>query len=253
MNDLELYFRNNKGRLIHKWDHYFEVYDAHFSRFRNKDVTILEIGVSQGGSLQMWKHYFGSKAKIYGIDINPECKGFEEENIKIFIGSQSDRNFLKDVVASIPSIDILIDDGGHFMKQQIISFQELFNHIKEDGVYLCEDCETSYLPEYGGGVKRPGSYIEYSKNWIDDINAWYSKEKRLPVNERTKSMKSVHFYNGIVVVEKGKTTQPVHTMTGIKSFSGPISQPAPTSIFNRIYIKNKVNRILNSLKLPYIE
>ncbi len=70
---LEEYFRNNKGRLIHKWNHYFDIYERHFNRFRNKQIVILEIGVSQGGSLQMWKNYFGSSAKIYGIDINPRC------------------------------------------------------------------------------------------------------------------------------------------------------------------------------------
>jgi cephalosporin hydroxylase len=120
MNDLEKYFRLNDKRLIHKWNHYFEVYDRHFSKYRNKDIVILEIGVSHGGSLQMWKDYFGDKAKIYGIDINPQCKEFEEENIKIFIGSQSDRNFLREVKAQIPPIDILIDDGGHTMVQQIL-------------------------------------------------------------------------------------------------------------------------------------
>ena len=97
MNDLEKYFRQNDKRLIHKWQHYFDVYDRHFSKYRNKEVVILEIGVSQGGSLQMWKDYFGDKAKIYGIDVNPNCKDLEEKNIKIFIGSQSDRKFLNEV------------------------------------------------------------------------------------------------------------------------------------------------------------
>ena len=113
MNDLERYFNENKGRLIHKWHHYFEIYDNHFKRFRDKEVVILEIGVSQGGSLQMWKNYFGPKAKIYGVDLNPKCKELEEENIKIFIGSQSDAKFLRSIKDQIPAIDILIDDGGH--------------------------------------------------------------------------------------------------------------------------------------------
>ena len=94
-SDLEEYFRNNNSRLIDKWVHYFDIYDRHFKRYRNKEINILEIGVSQGGSLLMWKDYFGDRANIYGIDINPKCKDLEEENIKIFIGSQSDRNFLR--------------------------------------------------------------------------------------------------------------------------------------------------------------
>src|SRR4051794_23411268 len=110
MNDLEKYFTENTGRHIHKWQHYFEIYDRHFSRFRGTDVHIVEIGVFRGGSLQMWKEYFGPRAKIYGIDINPACKELEEEQIEIFIGSQEDRTFLKSFTEKVPRIDILIDD-----------------------------------------------------------------------------------------------------------------------------------------------
>ena len=137
----------------------------------------MKSGYQQGGSLQMWKDYFGKDAKIYGIDINPQCKELEEPNIKILIGSQSDRNFLKEVRRQIPPIDILIDDGGHTMVQQIVSFEELFDYVKEDGVYLCEDLHTSYWIEYSGGHKRRGTFIEYSKNFIDYLNAYHSQQK----------------------------------------------------------------------------
>ena len=108
MNDLASYFQHNDKRLIHKWAHYFEVYEKHFSRYRNREIVILEIGVSQGGSLQMWKSYFGDKAKIYGIDVDPRCKVLEEENIKIFIGSQANKTFLQEIKTQIPPIDILM-------------------------------------------------------------------------------------------------------------------------------------------------
>ena len=75
-------------------EHYIEIYDKHFYAYRNKEITFVEIGVSHGGSLQMWREYFGEKALLIGIDINPECKKFEEENTKIFIGSQTDVAFL---------------------------------------------------------------------------------------------------------------------------------------------------------------
>ena len=85
MNDLERYFNSNSGRLIHKWMHFFEVYDRHFSRFRGKEVVVVEIGVFHGGSLQMWKQYFGPGAVIHGVDINPRCKELEEEQVTIHI------------------------------------------------------------------------------------------------------------------------------------------------------------------------
>ena len=78
-NDLLTYFENNKGRQIFKWMHYFDIYDRYFSKYRGTDVRFLEIGIFQGGSLQMWKDYFGPKAKIFGVDINARCKQFEED------------------------------------------------------------------------------------------------------------------------------------------------------------------------------
>src|SRR4051812_27718854 len=119
-------FHKHDGRLIHKWDHYFEIYDRHFSNYRGKNINMLEIGISHGGSLQLWKEYFGEGVNIYAIDVNPECKKFEDEKVKVFIGSQSDSAFLNTVIQNIPKLDIIIDDGGHTMKQRIISFQVLY-------------------------------------------------------------------------------------------------------------------------------
>lgn len=229
MNDLEKYFTENTGRLMHKWKHYFEIYDRHFSRFRDTDVHIVEFGVSQGGSLQMWKDYFGPKAKIFGIDINPHCKELEEEQVEIFIGDQENRGFLKSLIAKIPRIDILIDDGGHTMKQQIATYEELFPHVDKNGVYLCEDLHTSYWPYFDGGYKKRSTFIEYSKNFIDQINAWHSLQKRrLKVSESTKSIHSLHYYDSVLVIEKRPIEKPVALMTGTCVI--PDVQPQPTIV-----------------------
>lgn len=100
VNDLEKFFFFKKHQPISKWVHYFEAYDRFFSKYRGKDITVLEIGVYKGGSLQMWKNYFtmnGNMVKIYGIDINPDCKKLERKDVSIFIGSQEDREFLKKI------------------------------------------------------------------------------------------------------------------------------------------------------------
>lgn len=248
MNHLQHYFENNTGRLIHKWSHYFDVYDRHFHRFRDQEIVILEIGVSQGGSLQMWKDYFGPKAKIYGIDIDPACKSLEEDNIEIFIGSQSDRDFLRLVKKQIPKVDILIDDGGHTMTQQIVSFEELFDHVKDKGVYLCEDMHTSYWIKFGGGYRRSGSFIEYSKNFVDYINAWHSHQKGLKVSDFTRSVDSVHFYDSIVVLEKKPRQPPDHKKTG--SYSFPV-EPGKEGLSGRFFYY--LNYILRFFRLPSIQ
>ncbi|MBD3646927.1 MAG: class I SAM-dependent methyltransferase [Pseudomonadales bacterium] len=215
MNDLERYFDANEGRRIHKWKHYFEVYDRHFSRFRNTDVHVLEFGVSHGGSLQMWQDYFGPEAKIFGADINPHCKQFEEGNVRIFIGDQEDRGFLRHVGNEVGRIDILIDDGGHTMAQQINTFEELFPLVDENGVYLCEDLNTSYKKKWGGGYRKKGTFIEYSKDFIDKLNAWHSSEPhRLEVDEFTRSTDSLHYYDGILVIEKRPRSEPFHIKSG---------------------------------------
>ncbi len=82
----------------------------------------------------MWKYYLGPKAAIYGIDIDSRCKTVEESQIKVFIGDQADRAFLSNFKKEVPKLDIIIDDGGHFMYQQKTSFEELFPHLSENGV-----------------------------------------------------------------------------------------------------------------------
>jgi hypothetical protein len=223
MNDLETYFRTNSNkRLIQKWIHYFDIYDRHFRDFRDKEPVILEIGVFQGGSLQMWKNYFGRNAKIYGLDINPQCKQFEEENITVLTGSQSDRDFLRQIKEQIPPIDILIDDGGHTMNQQIVTLEELFEHVKPNGIYLCEDIHTSYWLKYGGGHKRRGTFIEYIKGFIDQLNAFHSEQRSLKVNSVTRSVNSIHFYDSIVVIEKGRREKPHEETSGTASYEEKI-------------------------------
>src|ERR1700730_16403070 len=129
-NPIEEYFLANKGHLIWKWMHYFDIYHRHFVPYRDKPVTIVEFGALHGGSLQMWKHYFGAQARIVGIDINPLCQKLEESQIEIVIGDQSDRSFLRALSDKIGPIDIIIEDGGHQMNQQIASFEEMFPAVK---------------------------------------------------------------------------------------------------------------------------
>lgn len=208
LNDLEHFFFEEKHKLMDKWLHYFEAYERFFSKYKGKDVTILEIGVFKGGSLQMWKHYFQGKnnrVKVYGIDIDERCKALEEEDIEILIGSQNDRDFLQDVRKRIGKADIIIDDGGHYMDQQMITFEELFDLVNEEGVYLCEDLHTSYMKEYGGTYKGE-TFMEYSKNLIDDLHAQYSETEKLSRNKYSSRIKSITYYDSMVFIEKKRAS-----------------------------------------------
>jgi hypothetical protein len=225
-NDLLCYFENNKKRLIYKWMHYFEIYDRYFSKFRGTDVHFLEIGVSHGGSLQMWKDYFGGKARLFGVDVNPFCQKFEEEQVTIFIGDQADKSFLARLKREMPRLDIVLDDGGHTMEQQINTFEALYPHISAQGIYLCEDTHTSYWKRFGGGYRKRGSFVEHSKNLVDGLHAWhFEKADQKDVSEFTKSTYGIHFYDSIVVLEKRPIPRPVVRQIGQSTLPG-VEAPA---------------------------
>ena len=199
-------FLTNDGRLIHKWKHYFPIYERHFRDFVYKPVTFIEIGCGRGGSLQMWKQYFGPHARIVGIDILPECKQFEEDQIEIRIGAQQDRQFLESIVAEFGAPDIVLDDGSHVMSHVIASFAFLYPRVAKNGVSMVEDLHTAYWEEYEGGLRKPTTFIELSKNLVDELNADHSRGALAPT-DFTKTTLSMHFYDSVTVFEKGIHTK----------------------------------------------
>jgi hypothetical protein len=218
-NPLEAFFFAHQGRLINKWHHYFEIYHRHLQSFRGKSPVLVEIGVFHGGSLEMWKDYFGAGCRIVGIDIDPRCARFADASTTVLIGDQADRGFLARVREQVPHIDILIDDGGHHMGQQIAAFEELYPHIQPRGVYVCEDMHTALKAGYGGGYRREGSFLEYSKALVDRLYGWYSEEPdRLTVDAFTQSTFGLHFYDSVVVIEKRPMSVPQSSMRGVPSF-----------------------------------
>ena len=227
-NPLREYFEHNPGRLIDKWLHYFDIYHRHFAAYRERPVTLVEFGVYHGGSLQMWKHYFGPQARIVGVDIDPACTALEEEQVEIRIGDQGDAEFLERLCSDVGAFDICIDDGGHLMRQQIVTFEQMFPRLAAGGTYLVEDLHTSYWPEYGGGYRRPAAwlglgkprtFIEYAKDFIDAVHAWHSRDPgRHRVSDLTRSARALHFYDSVLVIEKGVVPPPSRKKTGTPSF-----------------------------------
>jgi 23S rRNA U2552 (ribose-2'-O)-methylase RlmE/FtsJ len=198
---LHKYFLNNSDKPLHKWMHYFDIYARHLERFRSSASVMLEIGVSGGGSLAMWKDYLGPEAKIVGIDINPACKAHEAENIEVFIGSQDDPALIKRLLEKYPRLDVVLDDGSHMNSHMIRSFELLYDHVAPRGVYMVEDTHTCYWSEYEGGLKRSSSFMEFVKDRLDDINAVHSRDA-LPVSSFTRSTNAICCYDSLVVFER---------------------------------------------------
>jgi Methyltransferase domain len=203
-NRMAEYFDLHKeGPGITKWRHYFDIYHRHFCRFVGREVNVLEIGIYSGGSLLMWKEYFGAQAHIYGADIDEACRAYEDKTTKIFIGDQASRSFWAEVKKSAPMIDIVIDDGGHLPEQQRVTLEEILPHLRPGGVYLCEDI-------YG----RFNGFSAYVQGLSDGLNEMCSRdvESSLEGMRSTPStfqaaVNSIHLYPFVAVIEKAE--QPV--------------------------------------------
>ncbi len=230
----EYFLQHKQGPVIHKWHSYFDVYHRYFQRFRDVPVNFMEVGVQSGGSLGMWRSYFRHpNSRFYGVDINPYCKLFEEyyPGVTIFIGSQSNRTFLRDVVSRTPKMDIILDDAGHTMIQQIVGLEELYNHVKDGGIYMVEDVATSYWPRFGGALdtaQHTETFISYAKRLVDRMyygylnyrGHAYTSEARARLQGHgpsnfTENTLSVAFYDQIVVFERGaRPSVAVHAVQG---------------------------------------
>ena len=216
----------HRGAVI-KHNHFFDIYDSHLSHLQDKkEFKILEIGVYNGGSLFMWKNYF-PHADIIGIDIDSYTKRWidEKRDIKIHIGDQCDIKFLQKVVDEEGPFDLIIDDGGHENNQIITSLEFLFDHLKEDGIYVVEDTFASYYPEYSCDKNKDTfnnplnpilksfdpkkTSMEFLKNLTDKLNCWAYRDKEAKhlkkkgkLDSYEKGIYAIHFYDSIVFINK---------------------------------------------------
>ena len=199
-------YKNLKRESL-KCDTYFQVYEEMFNKYVGKKITFVEVGVLQGGSLFMWREYFGKNARIIGIDLHPNAKELEKHGFEIYIGSQSDKNFWRNFYTKVGKIDILLDDGGHVNDQQIVTLSESVNNINDDGIIMTEDVHTSYFKKFGNPSKY--SYINYSKYLIDVVNSRFPETEIKKNNFRNK-IYSISFYESIVAIKinSKKSIQP---------------------------------------------
>jgi Methyltransferase domain len=216
-DELFAYFRSNRaGRVLDKWVHYFPIYSRHFAPYRGRPVRILEIGIYRGGSLDMWQWYFGDQVTLVGIDIDDSARAASDPRHAVEIGDQTDAEFLRQVSERHGPFDIVIDDGGHEMRQQIVTAETLFPLLADGGVFLIEDCHTSYWESHNGGRGREGTFIEWTKNRIDDVNGYHQAGDvdRL----WTDQVAGIHYYDSVVVLDKKTRFAPFAEQVGHAEF-----------------------------------
>lgn len=194
---------------------YIEVYSRHFAEFRSLPVTFLEIGVggyddpnAGGQSLKMWRDYF-YKGRIHALDIYDKSP-HQGGRIRIYQGSQADRNCLEGIHRETGDFDLIVDDGSHMNEHIVSSFEILFPLLTAGGVYVVEDIQTAYWPSYGGQAVpgAEGTAISFFRKLADGLN---HAEYLVPGYEPTyydRNILSLHFYHNMVVIHKGANTAP---------------------------------------------
>jgi len=205
MMKIEDIFFNKLSKRCDKWKPYFYAYEKHLGKFKDKNSKLLEIGVQNGGSLEMWHHYFGENCSIYGVDIDEQCLNLKYDfDVDFSVGNQEDPTFWKEYTSKNGFFDIIIDDGGHTMKQQETSVISLFGKLNYGGVYIIEDTHTSYWNEYGGGLRREGSFIENMKFLVDILHVKHigSETLNVAIMNAFHGLSSMTFYDSMVVLEK---------------------------------------------------
>lgn len=195
-NPLASYFDAHRtGRGIWKWTHYFDIYHRHLAKFIGSPAHVVEVGVYSGGSLQMWRHYFGPLCRMYGVDIEPACRAYEDEHTTMAIGDQADPDFWASFAAKVPAVDVLIDDGGHEPEQQMVTLESMLPHLRRGGVYICEDIHgaANRFAAYACGLAQR---LNTAATAVGDTDLAMTPE---PFQ---RAIHSVHCYPYMVVIEK---------------------------------------------------
>lgn len=196
-----------------KGTQYTQVYDRLLHHVREQRLRVLEIGLYNGGSLRMWRDYLPN-ATIHGIDIDPRTLAYQDEvpNTQVRLVDQGDPHALDAFVSELGgSYDFILDDGGHTMEQQIVSFEVLWPQLMPGGVYAIEDLGTSYLLPYGGAdLHVPGTAVDHCKRLVDAVNRDHtvhpagvpSAVSPIARAQLRRDVASVHFHPGIALIVK---------------------------------------------------
>ncbi|CAJ1360160.1 unnamed protein product [Effrenium voratum] len=202
---VEWWDAHREGLQTTKLAHYFDVYHRHLSHFRGRKAHLLEIGVASGGSLQMWKAYFGPRLRVTGVDCCPYSgmRGeLEDHRTSIWIGDQEDPQFWEELVQSVPPIDIIIDDGSHVGRMQLAAFRSLWPRLNPGGVYLVEDLMFAYLEPHSQDAhffRGHTLWMERLKLLMDEMQTGLAGDE---LKGSVGTIRSINVYRHICVVEK---------------------------------------------------
>lgn len=213
MNDTRLarLFFEHDGMLTDKWEQYLAIYGGELDRFieRASPIRLLEIGVQNGGSLEVWSKYLPAGSTIIGIDIDPAVEKLSfKGNVRAFVADINDKDKVEGLIGTEP-FDVIVDDGSHVSSDIISTFRHLFPKLAPGGKYIVEDLHASYWKSHEGGLRLRSSSIEYFKDIVDALNTDHfesddclSDEAKIEIRSLGRQFARITFYDSVVVIEK---------------------------------------------------
>ncbi|UXM94892.1 class I SAM-dependent methyltransferase [Bartonella sp. HY329] len=222
-NILSKLYADHNGKISDKWSIYIKTYHNQLSSYQDKDINMLEVGIQNGGSLEIWAKYFKNAGVILGCDIDPKCANlkFDDTRINVLVGDISKPSTKERISATCTEFDIIIDDGSHKSSDIIATFCSYFPDLKDGGLFIIEDLHCSYWKNYEGGLLDRHSAIEFLKLLIDVVNfehwglplnrtapiAHFLKDLNLSISEETLShIHSIQFINSLCIIKKAIPT-----------------------------------------------
>lgn len=206
------------GKVSDKWEAYFPAYERHFGPFRNLPISLLEIGVQNGGSLEVWSDYFGQAEVFVGCDIDPACGQlrYDDPRIRVVVGDAGTPETRERILACVDSFDVIIDDGSHLSHDIIAAFLSYYPRLRPGGVYVVEDTHALYRNNPGAGILSRTSAHEFFKlcaeminaeHWLTDLHpatlfSTFFAGKTFPQWLAEGAIESVEFRSSMVVIHK---------------------------------------------------
>ena len=233
-----------------KHENYFAIYDELLESFRGREFTFVEIGVLHGGSLFMWRDYFGGSVRIIGVDLSSEALKFEEFGFEIFVGDQADPSFWADFFSQVGPVDVVLDDGGHTNRQQIVTLQSTIPNIRDGGLLIVEDTVCSYSSDFGNPSSK--SFTNQSKLLIDDLHS-DSLPSPMKTSGFEKYIFSIAYFKSVVAfrVDRIKAAVPATPVLNSGAYDEVVdmrfSQISPVTKLILLFL-SRLNRLQNKLE-----
>ena len=260
MKSLKDLYKNHSGKVSDKWSIYLNEYEDKLRKYQELPIKFFEIGILNGGSLEIFSKYFTNAELILGCDIDAKCNElhYDQMNIKVIIGDVNEEK-IKNQIIKYSEFDIIIDDGSHNSDDIVRSFCNYFNHLKDDGLYIIEDLHCSYHQQHRGGIFYPISSINFFKKLVDIINYehwgvekkkdWllrgFSENYKINIeNLELDHIHSIEFINSLCFIKKKPSEE---NKLGNRITAGKNAEVYPDAL----KLNNKPSPNLNESKNPW--